>query len=163
MGSLCRLATSSMSQMCCLGNTDPQGLDGLLMRIAAVFSSMRDSMWSTSICQERSGWKWRNNDLNLELHIWYDLNRVVKTNVCLRHNCSFWFYTVLAIVLEWLTLGIVNFSVKAYLNLLSSRNEGMGQVVEIFLQRRQGLTNLTQSWVLMAWQCNDLGQEQWRY
>ena len=43
------------SFMCCLENTLPQGLEGLLMMIAAVWSSIRDSMWFRSISHDFSG------------------------------------------------------------------------------------------------------------
>ena len=50
-------AISKMAFKCFSSKTDPQGLDGLLIRMATVFASMIDSICSRSICHSFSGIK----------------------------------------------------------------------------------------------------------
>ena len=56
MGTLWSLATCRMSCRCWRLYTLPQGLDGLLTTMPAVWSSIRDVRWSRSTSQDFSGW-----------------------------------------------------------------------------------------------------------
>ena len=55
MGSLKVSAIASTSRRCSAVNTAPQGFDGLLTTIQAVFSSIKDSSWVRSISHDFSG------------------------------------------------------------------------------------------------------------